>query len=186
MAKIAPKKMQALVAKRKTPAFPPKKGAAAPPVDDDMDDDDDDEEDEGGATDHPEPDGDEVDADAEPMAAEDDGGAGGDEGDDQAIVDEAEDAMATGDRDEQLEALMDGFEPDGPPPPWAQDKDVWDRAVLATDPDGGAHDEPWLLVAHVYKAMGGQVNPGNQPSNDGDGGGDVDDGEADDLAEGLG
>lgn len=168
MAKVDPKKMQALMAKRGGKG---KAKAAPPPAkdedDEDDDDTDDDEEAAGGATDHEEPDGDEPPGDDEDDASSED---------DDEVVEQVAEAMAAGDRDPQLEELMAGFEPDGPPPAWAQDRDVWDRAVAAVDPDNGGRDEPWLLVAHVYAELGGQVNPGNKPGNDGDGAEDTDDG----------
>lgn len=174
MARVDPKKMQALMAKRGGKG---KAKAAPPPAkdeekdDDDDEEDTDDEEDAGGATDHEEPD--EDDAGGPPDGDEDDEGA---PEDDEEVVEQVAEAMAAGDRDPQLEELMAGFEPDGPPPAWAQDRDVWDRAVAAVDPDNGGRDEPWLLVAHVYAELGGQVNPGNKPGNDGDGAEDTDDG----------
>lgn len=59
--------------------------------------------------------------------------------------------------------VMDGYDPevDGNPPAWVgeEDEPVWERAKEAVDPEGaGAHySDPWAVVAHVYKKMGGVV-----------------------------
>lgn len=95
----------------------------------------------------------------------DDGG-----GDDKHIVEEVVQEMKQGHHDEQLEGLMKNFDPEHGHPGWAADGDVWDRAMKAVDPDGeGSHyDEPYSVVAHVYKKMGGAVENHSEHSDDDD------------------
>jgi len=65
-----------------------------------------------------------------------------------------------GEVDAHLMKLMDDFDPKHNPPSWVADEDIWERAKEAVDPEGkGAdeYDEPFAVVAHVYKQMGGGV-----------------------------
>lgn len=63
--------------------------------------------------------------------------------------------------DPELLAKTTGYDPerDGNPPSWAVDESTWERAKDAVDPegDGATYAEPWAVVAHVYKAMGGTI-----------------------------
>ncbi len=68
--------------------------------------------------------------------------------------------VSDGKQDKQLRKLMRGFDPEDNPPAWVTSEAKWDRAKEAVDPEGdGAeeYDEPWAVVAHVYKRMGGGI-----------------------------
>jgi hypothetical protein len=72
--------------------------------------------------------------------------------------------------DGQLRKLMRGYDPEDGYPQWAKDESKWEEAERAVQPNGrgnGRSGDPWLLVAHVYKGLGGRVVPGAQPD-DGD------------------
>lgn len=43
----------------------------------------------------------------------------------------------------------------GNPPEWVDDEAAWERAKKAVEPKWGDYDEPWAVVAHVYKQMTG-------------------------------
>ena len=128
---VEPKKLQALVEKnsKKKPPMPQKGGKKSAP--------------------HEEPDDDEDEEGEE----EDDHNE-----DDEQIVREVVEQLDNGDHDPELDELMQDYD-DGENPPWATDHDTWERAKKAVDPEGkGAdYDEPWAVVAHVYKKMGGKV-----------------------------
>ena len=62
------------------------------------------------------------------------------------------------------EALQDEIDAQGeeaelpvPPPAWAKSPAIWETAEKAVDPEGvgGSYTEPYAVVAHVYKRMGG-------------------------------
>jgi hypothetical protein len=83
-----------------------------------------------------------------------------DEADVAKYVKEEGDRVNDGKHDPQLKKLMRGFNPDKNPPSWVRNESKWDRAKEAVDPEGeGAekYDEPYAVVAHVYKRMGGKI-----------------------------
>ena len=45
------------------------------------------------------------------------------------------------------------------PPAWAASPDIWDKAEKAVDPEGkgSKYKDPYAVVSHVYKKMGGTV-----------------------------
>jgi len=61
--------------------------------------------------------------------------------------------------DPQLAEKLAGYDParDGNPPQWAVDPDKWAKAEEAVKPHWDEYDEPYAVVAHVYKNMGGGV-----------------------------
>ncbi len=76
------------------------------------------------------------------------------------FVKEEGDRVNGGKQDPQLKKLMRGFDPEDNPPAWVRDESKWERAKEAVDPEGdGAdkYDEPYAVVAHVYKRMGGRI-----------------------------
>ncbi len=60
--------------------------------------------------------------------------------------------------DEELATLMRGYQPSTGKPPWATDAALWQRAVLAVGPeDEEAPPGAWLVVAHLYRVLGGEL-----------------------------
>lgn len=103
---------------------------------------------------------------AEDESEEDDAPlAEGDEGDqdesaDIAIANEVGLKVIDGDVDDDVVALMADYQ-EGDKPAWAVDGDIWERALVAVDPDGegaDSYDEPYLVVAHTYAALGGKID----------------------------
>lgn len=114
--------------------------------------------------DHDEPDGDEGKG-GEGDGDGDEGGDEGDGGDGQASIDEmvteAADRVDEGDTDQEVMDRVDGYSADvedDDPPEWVKDEGKWNKAKEAVKKSGWEdHDEPWAVVAHVYKAMGGKL-----------------------------
>ncbi len=87
-------------------------------------------------------------------------------GDDEAvsdaeIVQHCGAEVQSGKGDAQLEQLMASYDPTDGKPDWATDDALWQQSVEAVDPDGEGDsdwDDPWMVVAHVYKAIGGEVD----------------------------
>lgn len=81
---------------------------------------------------------------------------------DSEIVDAAAKQVAAGKVDPVLDHLMADFDPDHNPPAWVEDESTWNRAKGAVDPrgKGTTYDQPWAVVATVYKAMGGGIRRG--------------------------
>lgn len=104
--------------------------------------------------DHAEPDGDEG-------AGVGAGGRDGDEEGDVEVAARVGAAVEAGEVDEDLVALMADFdagEEEEIAPPWVGDADLWVRAVAAVDPMNEGNErwrDPWLVVAHVYREIGG-------------------------------
>lgn len=75
------------------------------------------------------------------------------------MVEEEAKRLADGRGDSELLDLMTTFDPEDNPPEWAAQPDVWMKAEEAVDPEGAGatYDEPYAVVAHVYKRMGGKV-----------------------------
>jgi hypothetical protein len=78
---------------------------------------------------------------------------------DEKLVQDVVAAMEDGNIDSELIDLMTNFDPENNPPEWVTSKKTWERAKRAVDPNGkGAkYSEPWAVVAHVYRKMGGGV-----------------------------
>lgn len=62
-----------------------------------------------------------------------------------------------GEFDDDVMLLMEDFNPDSMPK-WVLDKKTWKKAKKIVDPEGeGAeYKDPYAVVAHLYKKMGGQ------------------------------
>lgn len=43
------------------------------------------------------------------------------------------------------------------PPSWVKDEDTWQEAKDQVEPYWDRYDDPWAVVAYVYKQMGGEV-----------------------------
>jgi hypothetical protein len=67
--------------------------------------------------------------------------------------------VAAGKTDPDLMDHLDGYDPetDGNPPAWVNDEATWERAKNAVEKSWDDYDQPYAVVAHVYKAMGGEV-----------------------------
>lgn len=74
------------------------------------------------------------------------------------VLDQAAEQAKTN-PDPQLKEKLAGYDParDGNPPSWATDPDKWAEAEKAVKPHWDEYDEPYAVVAHVYKNMGGGV-----------------------------
>jgi len=61
--------------------------------------------------------------------------------------------------EELAEAVEEHGEPMANPPAWAKDKAKWREAKQAVDPTGAGakYSEPWAVVSHVYKKLGGTI-----------------------------
>jgi hypothetical protein len=60
---------------------------------------------------------------------------------------------------EEIEAAEEeGVEPDQPPK-WAASPAIWEKAEQAVDPEGAGskYKEPYAVVTHVYRRMGGSI-----------------------------
>ena len=95
--------------------------------------------------------------DADEGADEDEDGE--EEAKDSEIVDAAAKQVKAGKVDPVLDHLMADFDPEHNPPAWVEDEATWNRAKGAVDPRGKGTtlDQPWAVVATVYKAMGGKI-----------------------------
>lgn len=62
-----------------------------------------------------------------------------------------------GEFDDDIMLLMEDFNPDMIPS-WAEDKKIWKKAKKIVDPegDGAEYSDPYAVVAHLYKKMGGK------------------------------
>jgi len=66
--------------------------------------------------------------------------------------------QATASPDPALVAKLQADPPmEGQPPSWAVDQAKWTTAEMAVKPHWAEYPEPWIVVAHVYKNMGGGV-----------------------------
>lgn len=85
------------------------------------------------------------------------------EGAEEYMVKEAAEEVDEGGDDEIMELMEDYDEGDNPS--WAKDHGIWKKALKAVKPEGkGADkfDNPYAVVAHVYKKMGGRIRAGKQ------------------------
>lgn len=73
-----------------------------------------------------------------------------------ALVEEAADE-ALSSMDPEVAEYLAGYdaERDGNPPEWVADEATWEKAVAAVKPKWDDYEEPYAVVAHVYKKMGG-------------------------------
>jgi hypothetical protein len=46
---------------------------------------------------------------------------------------------------------------EGNPPSWVGDEATWEKAKAAVRPKWNDYDEPYAVVTHVYKKMGGSI-----------------------------
>ena len=80
------------------------------------------------------------------------------------IVQEEGDRINDGRGDRNLaEFIRKNYDSKHNPASWVQDEAKWERAKEAVDPEGdGAdkYDEPYAVVAAVYKRMGGRIKGG--------------------------
>lgn len=69
-----------------------------------------------------------------------------------ALADELVEHMEAAEDDEEIELEN--------PPKWAASPAIWDKAEQAVDPEGkgSKYSEPYAVVVHVYKRMGGRVS----------------------------
>jgi len=77
-------------------------------------------------------------------------------------VDEIRQQLKDGEGDEEIMALVDGYDPeaDGNPPSWVDpaEESIWEKATAAAGPEGESEAEDyWAVVTHVFKKMGGTV-----------------------------
>lgn len=65
-----------------------------------------------------------------------------------------------GKTDKEVMSVIADYDPDvdGNPAEWVADEQLWDRAKAAVEPKWGDYDEPYAVVAHVYKQLGGAFN----------------------------
>jgi hypothetical protein len=75
------------------------------------------------------------------------------------LVEEEAKRVESGNVDQELMDQMADFDPMDNPPEWAAQPDIWTKAEDAVDPEGAGaqYDEPYAVVAHVYKRMGGKI-----------------------------
>ena len=74
-----------------------------------------------------------------------------------------------GEFDDDIMLLMEDFNPDMIPD-WAEDKKTWKKAKKIVDPegDGAEYSDPYAVVAHLYKKMGGKCKEMSAPDMDDD------------------
>ena len=85
------------------------------------------------------------------------------EGAEEFMVKEAAEEVEEGGDDEIME-LMEEYE-EGNNPSWAKDHGIWKKALKAVKPEDEGSDKfdnPYAVVAHVYKKMGGRIRTGKQ------------------------
>jgi hypothetical protein len=90
-----------------------------------------------------------------PAAAPAPGAEGGDEL--KAMLDEAAQEAAA-QPDPAIQAALQSEPPqEGAAPSWASDPDMWLKAEEAVKPHWESYPDPWVVVAHVFKKLGGEV-----------------------------
>jgi hypothetical protein len=78
-----------------------------------------------------------------------------------ALAQQIGEQVDAGQVDNQLVKLMGYYDPEHGVPTWARNSDLWDQAEEAVDPQGHGqklYEDPWLVVAHLYKALGGKID----------------------------
>jgi hypothetical protein len=79
---------------------------------------------------------------------------------DKKLASQVGEKVQNGDVDDELLDLMHDYDPEHNPPSWVASEATWERAKDAVDPEGeGAdkYDDPYGVVVHVYKSMGGKI-----------------------------
>lgn len=85
----------------------------------------------------------------------------------QALLEKAEKEVENG-PDGALSDAMMGYDGSGEPP-LGFDSDVWEAATEIVGPeDYQGESDPWLVVAHVYKALGGKMPGGDEDESGGE------------------
>jgi len=46
---------------------------------------------------------------------------------------------------------------EGNPPPWVENRKLWEGAINVISPYWYKFDNPWAIVANVYLEMGGEI-----------------------------
>lgn len=95
---------------------------------------------------------------AKPAAAPAPDAGGGDEL--KAMLDEAAQEAAANPDPAITEALQSEPPQEGAPPSWASDPAMWTKAEEAVKPHWASYPDPWVVVAHVFKKLGGEVAGG--------------------------
>lgn len=72
-------------------------------------------------------------------------------------VDEIAEDIRNGDGDPEMLRLAKGVTEKNNPPKWVADKATWVKAKKAVQPKWDDYDEPYAVVATVYKNMGGTI-----------------------------
>lgn len=78
-------------------------------------------------------------------------------GDLKAMLDQAAQQAVSSPDPAITQALQAEAPQEGQPPSWAADHDKWTQAEAAVKQHWADYPDPWVVVAHVYKNMGGQV-----------------------------
>ncbi len=60
---------------------------------------------------------------------------------------------------DEIDEMGEEAELPAPPPAWATSPAIWETAEKAVDPEGvgSTYTEPYAVVSHVYKKMGGSI-----------------------------
>lgn len=74
------------------------------------------------------------------------------------MLDAAAQQAQTAPDPQMLQKLQQEPPMEGAPPSWAADQDKWSKAEQAVKPHWSEYPEPFVVVAHVYKNMGGTVH----------------------------
>lgn len=80
-----------------------------------------------------------------------------------AMVEDGDGIPELHDLAEELVEAMEEAEEEGEelenPPKWAASPSIWDKAEAAVDPEGkgSKYSEPYAVVTHVYRRMGGRI-----------------------------
>lgn len=65
--------------------------------------------------------------------------------------------IARGEGDPRLLKICSGLTDENNPATWIADEDIWEKAKDAVKPYWDRYDEPYAVVTHTYKAMGGRI-----------------------------
>jgi hypothetical protein len=98
---------------------------------------------------------------------DDEGETDDDEDEDPEVdVDEIAEKISRGKGDRRLMKLAKKVTAENNPPQWVDDEDIWSRAkeAVGVDEDGRSekYDQPYAVVTHVYKKMGGSIAGGKK------------------------
>lgn len=107
------------------------------------------------------------------------GGEGGKDGEGIDVV-AIGDRVQSGDGDPDLMEKAQGITEETNPPDAITDEAIWEKAKAAVEPHWDDYDEPYAVVMHVYKEMGGGFSGGKGSVDDDlDEDDDVDEGDED-------